>query len=645
MSFSDFPFLRYLPFLVLGVLLSQNGAPISVGTISALIGLCLASYGFLVFRKKDFNRIFPAFLAYAMLVLVGVLFSKIQGRAEGELLDEKLVHCESYLARVEKHDVPKPNSNENLLEVIQVRDSLGWHPSKGKVLIYHKGKSSLLPGQVIWVDKSPETIPPPIFPDEFDYRGYLARKDILYRQFIGEKYTVVDSSAMADPKYWLLNTRKKLAEVIVSKVPDPHSQQIATALLLGQKDNLDREIRSAYTETGTMHILAVSGLHVGIIYAILLFPLSVIQLKPQQKKIYLTTVILLIWTYAVLTGLSPSVVRAATMFSLFTAGQMRARRPSSWNILCFSAMLMIVINPSVIYDVGFQLSYLAVGGILLLQPLILPWWLPSNRVLEYLWQLTAVSLAAQFATFPLSILYFHIFPNYFLIANLVIIPLSFLVMNSGILMLALSWVPWVGDGLGRLVNWLIWLQNWITQYIQQLPGGSMERLTISFSAMALIWGTLIIWADWQWGDRKKLVMGFICLYFIWSTERLIREIYRPAKEMIIFSAEKGLLIDLTTGYNTHSWNEDLPPEQITFSIEPNRIAQHRAQFPVPLVTLASDGSRWFPDHDFHFSPPDRRFVWGKTKPVRIERISRSGSEVLELSDSLFANNGAFRIVF
>src|SRR5690606_17865761 len=317
----DFPFLRYLPFLVSGVLLSQKEFPISIGITAGLVCFCLGTYVFLISRKKNFNKLIPGVLAYGMLVMVGALFSELQKGNSYESADEKLKVCEAYLARVERHDVLKPNSTENMVEVIQIKDSLGWHASKGKVLIYHQGSSALRPGQVILIERSPETIPPPTFPDEFDYSGFLARKDIHFRQFIGKRFVVVDSSGIDDRKYLLLNTRHKLAQVIVSKVPNPQSQQIATALLLGQKDNLDREIRSAYAETGTMHILAVSGLHVGIIYAILLFPLRGIRLKPQQRKLYLFAVILLIWAYAVLTGLSPSVVRAATMFSLLTAGQ------------------------------------------------------------------------------------------------------------------------------------------------------------------------------------------------------------------------------------------------------------------------------------------------------------------------------------
>lgn len=645
MRFADFPFLRYLPFLIFGVLLSQKGTPIPIVLLLAFIGLSWIAYGFLIFQKKDFHKVIAAFLAYGSLLFLGLLLSEIQKSNGSDSMDVNLDTCDSYLARVQKFDISKPNSQENLLEVISIKDSLGWHDSKGKVLIYHKSKSALLPGQVIWVEKSPETIAPPIFPDEFDYRGFLARKDIYFRQFIGEKFLLIDPTQANSPKHWLDNFRRKLAEIIIDKVPHPESQQIAVALLLGQKDNLDREIRNAYAETGTMHILAVSGLHVGIIYAILLFPLKGIRLKPRHKKLYLVAVILLIWVYAVLTGFSPSVVRAATMFSLFTAGQMRERKPSSWNILAFSALIMVTMDPGVIFEVGFQLSYLAVAGILLLQPLILRWWLPPNPVLEYLWQLTAVSLAAQLATFPLSIFYFHLFPSYFLIANLIVIPLTFLVMNVGILLLALSWVPMVGDGLGWLVSALIEFQNWITRAIQQFPGGNLERLTITFSAMLLVWGLLVIWANWEWGDRRKLIYLSVCLFLIWSGDRLFGEIKRSHREILIFSGEKGLLMDFKIGTQHYAWNENFPSEQISFSVEPNRIAQHRPQLPETTLTLAEGNDRWFPVWDFRFDSAGRKFVWGKEKPVRIERLSPSETKELADSDSLVANNGAFRVVF
>lgn len=645
MKFSDFPFLRYLPFLILGVIVSREDLGISFLIPSLSLGILWIIYLLLIGKDRKVGSLIPAFLGYVMLFLTGFLLSETQKKNSRETWDPKLTSAHSYVAMVQKNDIEKPNSFENQLEVIAFRDSTGWVKSKGKVLIYHQSKTPFQPGQVLWVEKSPESIPPPVFPDEFDYKGFLARKDIHFRQFIGEKFRIVDSSEVGSSSYWLENFTQKLLGTIESKVPDPQSRQIASALLLGHQAELDKEIRNAYAETGTMHILAVSGLHVGIIYAILLFPLKGIRLKKGVRKSYLLVVIFLIWGYALLTGFSPSVIRAATMFSLFTLGQLRERKPSSFNILAFSAILMIAFDPDVIYEVGFQLSYLAVGGILLLQPLILRWWLPQHPVLEYIWQLTAVSLAAQLATFPLSIFYFHIFPTYFLIANLIIVPLSFLVMQAGIPLLLLGWIPVIGEGLGWLVSWMIWIQNWITRMIQLFPGGNLDRLTITFFGMMAVWAILLIWANWEWGDRRKMGYMTIALFLIWSGDRLRREILQPSEELLIFSGQKGILMDFQVGKTHYSWNSNFPPEQISFSIESNRIAGHRPHFPVSALALDKSVALWFPVWDFQFDPHSRKFSWGSRSPESIHQISPGESGDLTPSDTLDATFGAYRIVF
>ena len=646
MKFADFPFLRYLPFFVFGVLLSRQEMGLDILIPVAALAICWLGYTWvLIAGEKPVSSFVPAILAYGMLVGAGFILSKVQLQNASDSVDQRLLTAEMYLAKVQKHDVQKPNSFENQLEVIAFRDSTRWFQAGGKVLIYHKNKVSLLPGQVLLVEKHPEAIPAPVFPDEFDYKGFLARGGIHFRQFIGQKFTLLDSSEVSSMRYWLEDFRKMLVGIIDEKVPDPDSQQIASALLLGQKEDLDKEIRDAYSETGTMHILAVSGLHVGIIYAILLFPLKAIKLSKKFRKVYLILVILLIWAYALLTGFSPSVIRAATMFSLFTAGQLRERKPHSFNVLAFSAMIMIAFDPGVIDEVGFQLSYLAVAGILLLQPLILRWWLPPNQILEYIWQLTAVSLAAQLATFPLSIFYFHIFPTYFLIANLIIIPLSFLVMQVGIPLLVLSWVPFVGEALGWILSGMIWLQNWITLTIQGFPGGNLERLTISVFGMVFIWVMLTLWANWEWGDRRKMVFLIAILFVIWSGDRLLREVAHPTEELLIFSGEKGLLMEFKVGDRHWSWNQNFPTEQIPFSIEPNRITAHRPRFPESTLAIEKGPELWFPIFDLDFDPKEKLVSWHSRAPEKVEQIHPTKPVLFPTMDSLNVTRGAFRIVF
>jgi len=304
---------------------------------------------------------------------------------------------------------------------------------------------------------------------------------------------------------WFQRVRISLINQIRRYVPDPDVQDVAITILLGQKDYLGRDTKSVFRDSGVMHILAVSGLHVGILVTLLFFLAKPFSLKGKALRIYLLGMVCFIWGYAALTGFSPSVIGASVMFSLITFGQMRKIKPSIFNILAFSAMLMIVIDPSVIGEVGFQLSYLAVSGIVLLYPLILRWWLPPNKVCDYFWQIVSVSIAAQLTTFPLTVFYFHSFPPWFLLANIFVIPLTFVIMQIGIPFLILGWMPGVGFILGWLVNILIRLELWLLKFVQKLPFGKAEDLSIEPETMILVWGMLLIWAAWEYFPKKNLV--------------------------------------------------------------------------------------------------------------------------------------------
>ncbi|TDQ14995.1 competence protein ComEC [Algoriphagus boseongensis] len=606
MRFSNFPFLRYLPFFAIGILLGEQvNIPIWISGLSLCIGWLIY---FLILNQGGKIKVnVLASLAYFLLFVFGFTLAQWDGelRRENNKLHPHPILA--YTAVVQKFDLAKPNSSENLLQIIAIKDSLGWHPYKQKVLVYHQNENGLIPGQTLLVSKTPEEVAGPTFPNEFDYKEFLLRKGIVYRQFIGKDFQIIDSISHPSSSQKLLFFKNRLSEILDQNLNFPESKQIASALLLGEKDSLDKELRKSYAETGTMHILAVSGLHVGIIYAILLFPLNRLRISTSKRKIYLTGVVLLIWVYAVLTGFSPSVIRAATMFSLFSFGQMRARKPSVWNILAFSAMLMMVLDPGVIHEVGFQLSYAAVAGIVGLQPLIVRLWLPRHWILEYFWQLAAVSLAAQLATFPLSVYYFHIFPTYFLLANLIIVPMAFVSMAIGLGFFGVFWIPGLGKITALLLDWWIFLQNWVTGLFQNLPGGVMERLTISFAAMVFVWALLVIWGNWEWGNRKRLIYFGLIVFVFWRVELLIQEIKSPAKEIFIYSRENQKILDLRVGSHFLSWNLSFPAEQLSFSVDPNRLANTWPLIPEEIKGVSKDSLVFFPSFGLSFSSSQNKF--------------------------------------
>ena len=645
MTFADFPFLRYLFFFALGILLSRAIPEAQPQLFLWVLAILWIFYAVFLSRSSFWRPLPISFFAYLLLMGLGAFVSL---QASQQTIKGEMPWGEGtgYLAEVQRYDLPKANSSENLLAVIGIKEGHSWHPQRALVLVYHQLNTPLVPGQVIWVPKNPESLAPPSFPNEFDYKGYLASKGIHFRQFLGKNLLVLSLPPTYQLKFTLEHLRHYFAQVIDRYVIRPESKQIALALLLGQKESLGKEVKQAYSATGTQHILAVSGLHVGIIYSILLLPLTYFKQEGHAlRKSYLLLVMGLIWVYALMTGFSPSVVRAVVMFSLVTLGQMRKRKPSIWNILSFSALLLLVLDPGVRTDLGFQLSYLAVAGIVGLQPLILQLWSPPNRVLDYFWQMAAVTLAAQLITSPLTIHYFHTFPSYFLLANLLIVPLSYLILCVGVPFLLLAWVPFLGWMLGSIVDFLLLLQNEITYLIQDLPAALWQGIHLSLAGMLAIWGLLWVWGNWEMGYRKRLAGLGMGLCLLWAGANLWEEIQRPAQELYLFSKDGKQILDLKLGEYHLSWNQNFPTEQLSFSIQPNRLAGQRNPVPIPLKGHVGKDSIWFPGIDLAFFPSRNQLVWGTLSPKTQVQFGVPPDPSSSQKDTLFSSSTAYRVVF
>ena len=645
MTFADFPFLRYLFFFFGGVVLTALFPQVSPSLFLRLLAAIWLIYLAHLIWSSTPNTFFSSSLAYLLLIGLGCYVSLIS-KQEALAGDIPWEEGKGYLAEVQRYDVPKANSSENLLAVVAIKGAQGWQPQKSLVLVYHQMEEALYPGQVIWVPSNPERLAPPSFPNEFNYKRFLAAKGIHFRQFLGKKLALLPLKQSNDLNFTLEHLRHYFAGVIDQYVLRPESKQIALALLLGQKESLSKEVKQAYSATGTQHILAVSGLHVGIIYSILLLPLTFFKQEGHAlRKTYLFLVLGLIWIYALMTGFSPSVVRAVVMFSLVTLGQMRKRKPSIWNILAFSALLLLVLDPDIQADLGFQLSYLAVAGIVGLQPILLRMWAPSNRVLDYFWQMATVTLAAQLITSPLTLHYFHTFPTYFLVANLLIVPLSYIILCAGVPFLLLAWIPILGSLLGVSVDFLLFIQNEITYTLQELPAALWQGIHLSLVGMFAIWGALWIWGNWELGNRKILAQFALALGFLWAISNLWTEVRRPALELYFFTRDEQRILDLKLGEHHLSWNQDFPVAQLSYSILPNRLAGQRNPVPIPLKGMVSEDSIWFPGIKVSFFPDQNRLAWGSLQPK--ERIDFSQTEPTKAlpTDSIFTTFSGFKVNF
>jgi competence protein ComEC len=355
--------------------------------------------------------------------------------------------------RIVSLPVEKPKSRQCELLVEQTESGFeGW---KGKRLqgYFQKGSPSatLGIGDRLRLKIQPQKPIPPASTYDFDYAAWLHRKGICGTAYVRSWVLLQKASAwnlQAQAERMRLHLLRKFQNAGING-PE---YALVSALVLGETNQLTAETKADFSVSGISHILSVSGLHVAVVYAVLAFLLSF--LNPFEKWCVpkQVLIVLLLFFYAFLTGLSPSVLRSAFMFSLLALGKCFHRKSQTLNTVLFSAFVLLLFNPSFFFDLGFQLSYLAVFFIVVVHPRLVALWLPSNKAAKYLWEMLCLSLVAQLGTSPLTVHAFHTFPNYFLINNLVAVPYSSLLIYLSLAFLMVSGIPWIGSLLASLLN-------------------------------------------------------------------------------------------------------------------------------------------------------------------------------------------------
>lgn len=267
---------------------------------------------------------------------------------------------------------------------------------------------------------------------------------------------------------------------------------IVNAFVIGVTEGIDDELKHAYAAGGAMHALAVSGIHVSILYGVLLFLLQPLAKRRAGPWSIAVISLLVLWMFAFITGLSPSVLRAVTMFSFVAIARPIGRTTSIINTLAASAFFLLLYDPYLILSAGFQLSYLAVFGIVLLYRPIYNLWEHRWAWSDWIWQVTCVSLAAQLSTLPVTLYYFHQFPIYFLLSNLFVVPGSAIVLLGGILLLLISPIPFLAPWLGKLLGLLVYVLNEGLFLVERLPSSLIEPISLTLLQAFCVAGLIVV---------------------------------------------------------------------------------------------------------------------------------------------------------
>ena len=471
---------------------------------------------FLIYRKSRPSNPFPLLFIITLFFFLGQANVKLQ-KNEGSGTSILAARGEErYLISLEEYE-QKDSITAKAVGQLYYLVNEKWEDTGIKSLLYLGGQkvNSLSQNDFILAMTKFHPIANKNNPGEFNAINFWKTKGITHVCYLKD-IDIFEVKRFQDN--WidsqLAQLRNKLSQVLKNEL-NGSNLAIAQALILGDKSLLDQETRNSFGATGAMHVLAVSGLHIGIITQLLLYLFQFSsKLISRRNAVFFT--VLLLWIYALLTGFSPSVVRAVFMFSVLILSQETGGNYAPINVLFFTAFILILFNPYVIYDIGFQLSYLAMLGIYTLYKPIAAWYITKNKILNYLWQGSAIGFAAQAMTVPLTLFYFHQFPNYFALTNLGIMGISTVAMGFGMGIFILHYIPFIGKVASFILATSLWLMLRFLQWVEHLPGSveygfNVPLYLVPFLMLAIF---LIIVTDrssTKWKLSSGLFIGLLCV--------------------------------------------------------------------------------------------------------------------------------------
>jgi competence protein ComEC len=470
-------------------------------------------------------------------------------------------------------DIPVTNEKFTKLKVKIncIESDKEWHYAEGTTIIYLKNKL-LQPsiGNTLLINSKFGYLTEPKNPEEFNYKQFLEERNIFYTVFVNDQSAHLIANTQAfDITQLGVKIKSHLVSVLRNSQLSQPAFSICSALLVGYDDEVDSDIMQSFSHSGTLHILSVSGMHTGVLYAALVFIFSLFDKYDEYKKIKLVFILFFLMMFVFITGLSPSVLRAALMLSLVLLGKTFYKEGNSYNTLLFSAFLLLLFNPYLIKDVGFLLSYCAVFGIMYLYPILNKLYVFENKYLQKAWSGVLLSVSATLFTLPISLYYFHQFPIWFVFSNLIIIPISMLIMVAAALFLVIYKITFLNNVLVFIINSATSIMLWLAKLTDNPKYGFVDFITfhkIDLLLFTVVIGiSLIIIASKQY--KYVLALCFVLISWIFAS---IYRSYEDAgkKEFIVFHVKQKSAAALRIGHHIYISYNNLNNSEFQRYIKP-----------------------------------------------------------------------------
>ncbi len=545
MLHKEIPFLRIGLPLCVGII---SGLYIKPDTVFLLLAGCIIISGFsasIFFNKFQVNLIFGLTLTFS-LFLTGLLLYTNEKNSLSTLRAEKTI----FAGTLSDYPEEKENSYRLVIKLNRAITGYSSEPVKGSILLYNKkdpSVASLLPGDMLIIRCTPLEIVNRANPNEFNYRFFMENQGIRYYAFTRSS-DIVRRVIPVHRKliHRALITRERIIGMFRERGIEGERLALVAAITLGQKSMLDPEQKLSFIKAGVMHIMAVSGLHAIILS---LFVLNLLFfMKKRFNVLRIVIAILILWSFAFVTGLTPSVLRATLMFSFLQAGKLIKRPANGINSVLASACFLIIFRPSVIFDAGFLLSYSAVIYIICFYYDFYMLLLFKNWLADKIWQSAAVTITAQAGTLPLTIMLFNRFPTYFILANITIVPVSNLLIITGCLVPMFFPIHFLSQLLAMLLNYLTGLTEWLTFRAASLPYSTIEGIGLTTSGCILLTCTIFLFSYWLLKKRSIPLyypLLFLILFVLSGT--LSEFSSKSSNELIVYNTVGSTTVGIRTG--------------------------------------------------------------------------------------------------
>ncbi len=554
------PIFRVLLGYIVGILLFQI-THISLGILYIVLLITfLFSLYILFYRKQKYkNRWFWGVFITLFFISLGYYNCKwFEQRSEFSILNKKGLYL------VEVLSAPSEISNSYKCEIKLIRQ-IEPHLDKkvfGKAILYLQKEKNHKPtffiGDYLLVNTRFQTIEKPQNPNEFNYSKYLKRRGFLATAYVTSNRWEKTNLPVHQTIKRLSNiSRNHLLNIYKKYGIEGEQFALLAAITLGYKEEIELETKNNFSRSGAAHILVISGLHIGIIYGILMFVFGFWRTNKQNKIIKAILVTILIWIFAFITGLSPAVQRATIMMTFVTGATCFERKPQIFNTIFSSAFIMLLFNPNLFFNIGFQLSYSAVLSIIYFQPKFAKLIVVENKFVRWAWVLLTVTISAQIGIFPLAIYYFQQFSNYFIITNFITIPLTTFILYLSIILISISYIlPFVAVFVAFLLKIALEIMLKFVGYIASLPF-SITEIGVTNSQLILIY--TFIFSITIFFNKKRanyLIYSLISLLLIVSisAKRTYNSFIK--KQLTVFSNSKAIVINVLENGNNYVLTTD-----------------------------------------------------------------------------------------